>query len=113
MASLEITSITIRPFTTGDDKLKAFASIILNNAFIVKDLKVIDGNNGRFVAMPSRRGKDGVFRDVAHPLNQDVRDVIEKAVLEAYDKQAAEGFPQAAAYHDHDHPQEFGYAAQG
>lgn len=96
MDRLQLTGITIRPFTSGDEKLKAFASIILNNSFIVKDLKIIEGNTGRFVAMPSRRGKDGVFRDVAHPLNQETRDMIEQAVLEAYEKQAAEGFPQAA-----------------
>ncbi len=100
MNSLEISSITIRPFRGDDDKLRAFASIILNNAFIVKDLKVIEGNNGRFVAMPSRRGKDGIFRDVAHPLNQDMRDVLEKAVLAAYEEQSAAGFPDAAKYHE-------------
>ncbi len=93
MAPLEITSITIRPFPTGDEKLKAFASIILNDAFIIKDLKIIEGVNGRFVAMPSRRGKDGIFRDVAHPLNQDMREVVEKAVLAAYEEQKAAGFP--------------------
>lgn len=93
--TLRITGIAIRPFTTGDDKLKAFASIILNNAFIVKDLKIIEGHQGRFVAMPSRRGKDGIFRDVAHPLNQETRDIIEAIVLEAYERQAAAGFPLA------------------
>ena len=100
MSNIEITGITIRPFTGGDDKLKAFASIILNNAFIIKDLKIIEGNNGRFVAMPSRRGKDGVFRDVAHPLNQDTRDYVEKAILAAYEEQAAQGFPLADAHQE-------------
>jgi len=102
MDRLQLTGITIRPFTSGDEKLKAFASIIFNNAFIVKDLKIIEGNSGRFVAMPSRRGKDGVFRDVAHPLNQETRDMIEKAVLETYEKQAAEGFPEAAQAESYD-----------
>ncbi len=100
MGSLEITAITIRPFTAGDDKLKAFASIILNNAFIIKDLKIIEGTNGRFVAMPSRRGKDGVFRDVAHPLNQETREIIEGAVLAAYESQSAAGFPLANVSED-------------
>ena len=98
MTTLSVTGVTIRPFTSGDDKLKAFASIVLDNAFIVKDLKIIEGTTGRFVAMPSRRGKDGVFRDVAHPLNQETREVIEHAVLDAYEKQRAEGFPEAAHY---------------
>jgi len=100
MVSLEITGIAIRPFRGDDDKLKAFASIILNSCFIVKDLKVIEGNNGRFVAMPSRRGKDGVFRDVAHPLNQETRDFIERAVLKAYDEQREAGFPMAHEEHN-------------
>ena len=97
MALIEVTGVVIRPFSSGDDKLKAFASIILNNSFIVKDLKVIEGVNGRFVAMPSRRGKDGVFRDVAHPLNQETRELVEKIVLDAYQKQLEEGFQ-----HSHD-----------
>lgn len=92
MASIEVTSVTIRPFTSEDEKLKAFASIILNNCFVVKDLKVIEGNNGRFVAMPSRRGKDGIFHDIAHPLNQETRDTIEKTVLGAYEREERNGF---------------------
>jgi stage V sporulation protein G len=95
MGSLEITGIAIRPYSAGDDKLKAFASIVLNEAFIIKDLKIIEGNNGRFVAMPSRRGKDGVFRDVAHPLNQETRAWVERIVLAAYEKQLEAGFPDA------------------
>ena len=91
MAPLEITNVTVRPFASEDDKLRAFASIILNNAFVVKDLKVIEGNSGRFVAMPSRRGKDGIFHDIAHPLNQDMRDTIEKVVLEAYEREIVQG----------------------
>ena len=102
MGFVEITGVTIRPFSGGDDKLKAFASIILNNAFIIKDLKIIEGNNGRFVAMPSRRGKDGVFRDVAHPLNQETRDYVEKTVLAAYNEQEAQGFPHADV-DEHEH----------
>ena len=101
MGIIEITGVTIRPFSGGDDKLRAFASIILNNAFIIKDLKIIEGNNGRFVAMPSRRGKDGVFRDVAHPLNQETRDYVEKAVLAAYEEQSAAGFPHANLPDEH------------
>lgn len=91
MADLEVTSVTIRPFSSEDEKLRAFATIILNNAFVVKDLKVIEGNNGRFVAMPSRRGKNGVFHDIAHPLNQEIRAQIERVVLDAYEAEIAHG----------------------
>jgi stage V sporulation protein G len=93
MTQLEITSVTVRPFASDDDKLRAFASIILNHVFVVKDLKVIEGGAGRFVAMPSRRGKDGVFHDIAHPLNQETRDMIERTVLEAYEREMAKGTP--------------------
>jgi stage V sporulation protein G len=87
MAQLNITGVTIRPYSSEDDKLKAFASIIINDCFVVKDLKVIEGNNGRFIAMPSRRGKDGIFHDIAHPLNQETRNMIEQSVLRAYEEE--------------------------
>ena len=84
MAQLEITDVRVRLYTRADDKLKAFASITLNDCFIVSDLKVIDGNNGLFVAMPSRKRKDGQFRDIAHPLNSETRQLIEDRVLDLY-----------------------------
>jgi stage V sporulation protein G len=92
MSQLEITAVKVRPYEADDEKLKAFASIVFNNCFIVKDLKVIEGANGRFVAMPSRRGKDGLFRDIAHPLNQAMRDLIERVVLAAYEEELRRGF---------------------
>lgn len=70
-----------------DDHLKGFASIILNNVFAVCDLKIIQGHNKLFVAMPSRRRRDGTFHDVAHPICQHLRDHIETVVLAAYHKQ--------------------------
>ena len=100
MAELTITGVTIRPYTSEDDKLKAFASIIIDDAFVVKDLKVIEGNNGRFVAMPSRRGKDGVFHDIAHPLNQSVRDMIEAVVLKAYEEELSKPRDGEGDFHD-------------
>lgn len=84
MNGLEITDIRVRPYEHEDDKLKAFATITFNECFVVCDLKVIKGPNGFFVAMPSRKKRDGAFRDIAHPLNQECRDVIEKRVLEVY-----------------------------
>lgn len=85
MSNLSITNVTIRTFDSEDQKLKAFATIVINDAFVVKDLKIIEGTSGRFVAMPSRKGKDGHFHDIAHPLHQDMRDTIERHVLQAYD----------------------------
>lgn len=70
----------------GNDRLKAFASIILNEQFAVCDLKVIKGHTGLFVAMPSRRRRDGKFHDVAHPICADLRDLIEQCVLGEYQR---------------------------
>ena len=68
----------------NEEKLKAYITIILDNCFVVRDLKVISGATGLFVAMPSKRRKDGVYKDIAHPLNQQTRAVMEKRILEAY-----------------------------
>lgn len=72
--------VTIRP----DDRLKAFASVTFDNCFVVHGLKVIEGNNGLFVAMPSRRRSDGTYQDIAHPINNQMRAVIEEQVLGLY-----------------------------
>jgi stage V sporulation protein G len=80
----EITDCRVRPCAQADDKLRAFATITLNDAFVVCDLKVINGNEGIFVAMPSRRRRDGSFRDIAHPLNAETREYIERVVLQEY-----------------------------
>ncbi len=66
--------------------MRAVASVTFDNEFVVHDIKVIDGQNGLFVAMPSRKMGDGDFRDIAHPLASDVRNRIKDAIFEAYDK---------------------------
>jgi len=86
MAGLEVTEVRVRPFSKEDEKLKAFATITLNDCFIVSDLKIIKGKKGLFVAMPSRKMSDGTFRDIAHPLNNDTRGMIERRVLAAYEE---------------------------
>mgnify|MGYP000429180144 CR=1 FL=1 len=73
-----------------DKRLKAYATIVFDDCFIVRDLKIILGNGGGFfVSMPSRRFKEGTFRDIAHPLNAQTRNDIERAVLAEYEKCAA------------------------
>ena len=79
---MEITEVKV--FPVEEDKLKAYVTIVLDNCFVVRDLKVISGNAGLFVAMPSKRRKDGSFKDVAHPLNQETRANMEKLILDAY-----------------------------
>lgn len=79
---MDITEIKV--FPVDEDKLKAYITIVLDNCFVVRDLKIISGSGGLFVAMPSKRRKDGSFKDIAHPLNQSTREHMEKVILEAY-----------------------------
>lgn len=81
---MEVTNV--RVFPVEEDKLKAFVTITFDNCFIVRDLKIINGNKGLFVAMPSKKKKDGTFGEVAHPLNAETRAKIEEAVLSEYDQ---------------------------
>ena len=74
----------VRVFPVEEDKLKAYVTITFDNCFVIRDLKVIDGNKGLFVAMPSKKRKDGTYRDMAHPLNNETRHMIEARVLEEY-----------------------------
>lgn len=81
---MKITEIKV--FPVNEDRLKAYASITIEGCFVVRDLKIIKGHTGLFVAMPSKKRKDGQFKDIAHPLNQETRDEIEKAVFAEYEK---------------------------
>src|SRR5688572_11029568 len=86
---MEITEV--RVFPVEEDKLKAFASIVIDDAFVVSDIKIIDGKNGRFLSMPSTKRKNGTFRDIAHPLNNATRRMIEEKVFGRYDELRASG----------------------
>jgi stage V sporulation protein G len=81
----------VRVFPVHEDKLKAFASIVIDGAFVVSDIKIIDGRNGRFLSMPSARRKNGSYRDVAHPLNAQTRRLIEERVFRRYDELVLQG----------------------
>lgn len=83
MINMEITEIKV--FPVNEDRLKAYVTITLNDCFVIRDLKIISGHTGLFVAMPSKKRKDGQFRDIAHPLNQETREYVEKAVFQAYE----------------------------
>jgi stage V sporulation protein G len=85
---MEVTEV--RVFPVDEEKLKAYVTITIDNCFVVRDLKVINGNNGLFVAMPSKKRKDGTFRDTAHPLNNETREMIESKVLAEYERETAE-----------------------
>jgi len=81
---LEVTEVKIT--LMNEDKLKAFANITLDNEFVIRDLKVINGKERYFVSMPNKRRKDGVFQDIAHPITREMRQKIEEAVLNEYTK---------------------------
>jgi stage V sporulation protein G len=82
---VEITEVKI--FLVGEEKLKAFVSIVLDRCFMINDIKVIQGREGLFISMPSRRKKNGEFKDVAHPLNNDTRSWMEDRILREYEQQ--------------------------
>ena len=80
---MQVTEVNV--FPVNEEKLKAYVTITFDNCFVVRDLKIISGKDGLFVAMPSKKRKDGTFKDTAHPLNNETRDMIESAVLAAYE----------------------------
>ncbi len=76
----------VKVFPVKDDKLKAFVSIVLDDCFMVNDIKVIEGRDGRFISMPSRRKRNGKFKDIAHPLNSETRQMLEHKILGEYER---------------------------
>ncbi len=86
---MEITEITVT--LRNEEKLKAFVNVTFDNQFVVRGMKVIKGANGYFVSMPSRKMSDGSFRDIAHPINNDFRERVEKVILEEYHRKLEEG----------------------
>lgn len=82
---MEVTEVKV--FPVSEDKLKAYVTITLDNSFVVRDLKIIQGKTGYFVAMPSKKRKDGTYRDMAHPLNSETRQMIESKVLAEYERE--------------------------
>ena len=90
---MEITDVKVIP--VDDEKLKAFVSIVFDQCFVVTDIKIIHGPKGLFVSMPSKKRKDGTFKDIAHPLNNQMRQYLEDKVLSVYKQQVAQ--PAAAS----------------
>lgn len=90
---LNITEVTVMP-VRGDEILKAFVTIKISDCLIMRDVKVISGNTGLFVAMPAKRMKDGTFKDIVHPLDQATRHELESKVLIAYEETLRESAAQ-------------------
>ena len=80
---MNITDVQI--FPAHEEKLKAYATITIDDCFVIRDIKIIQGHAGLFVAMPAKKRKDGTFRDIAHPLNKETREMIEGQIIGAYE----------------------------
>ena len=89
---MKITSVNVRKIEKEGSRMKGIASVLLDDSFAVHDIRIIEGDNGLFIAMPSRKTAAGGYRDIAHPINTQTRDRIQSFVLEAYEK--AEAVPE-------------------
>lgn len=81
---MKITSVNVRKVEKEGSRMKGIASVLLDDSFAVHDIRIIEGDNGLFIAMPSRKTQTGGYRDIAHPINPEVRAMFEDAILEAY-----------------------------
>ncbi len=86
---MKITDVRVRKITK-EGKMKAIVSITIDNEFVVHDIKVIEGEKGLFIAMPSKKATDGEYRDIAHPINSETREGIQRIILESYEQALSE-----------------------
>lgn len=84
--NMKITSVNVRKIEKEGSRMKGIASVLLDDSFAVHDIRVIEGDNGLFIAMPSRKTAAGGYRDIAHPINPEVRAMFEEAIIDAYNK---------------------------
>ena len=89
LIAVQVTDVRIRKITK-EGKMKAIVSITLDDEFVIHDIKIIEGEKGMFIAMPSRRAGDGEYRDIAHPINSDTREKVQKMILDKYEALLAE-----------------------
>lgn len=95
----------VKVFLRESNQLKAFVNIVIDDAFIIRNIKVIEGENGLFVAMPSRRVSSGEYRDIAHPINTETRNMVERIIIEKY-KEVLQGALSAAEHTEEEKPEE-------
>ena len=84
---MQVTDVRVRR-VARDGKMKAVVSITIDNVFVIHDIKVIEGEKGLFIAMPSKKSADGEYRDIAHPINAETRGMLERIILEKYEESA-------------------------
>ena len=82
---MKITSVNVRKISKESSRMKGIASVLIDDSFAVHDIRIIEGDNGLFIAMPSRKTATGGYRDIAHPINPEVRTMFEEAIFEAYE----------------------------
>lgn len=87
--TMKITDVRVRIVKKDDSKLKAVASVTFDDCFVIHDIKIISGNEGTFIAMPSRKTNEGEYKDIAHPIRQDMRQELITAVTNAYEEELA------------------------
>ena len=87
---MEITNVRVRVVEKENSKMRGFASVTIDDQFVVHDIRILEGDNGLFLAMPSKQIAPGEYRDIAHPINQEVRTMFEKEILDAYEKSLTE-----------------------
>ena len=83
---MKITSVNVRKIEKEGSRMKGIASVLLDDSFAIRDIRIIEGDNGLFIAMPSRKTATGEYRDIAHPINHDVRKMFEDAIITEYNK---------------------------
>ncbi len=87
---MKITSVTVRKFEKDGNRMKGIATVVIDDAFAIHDIRIIEGDNGLFIAMPSRKTATGEYKDIAHPINTDVRNMFQNEILEEYNKPTEE-----------------------
>lgn len=86
VCDMQITSVNVKKYDKEESKMKGIASVLIDDCFVIRDIRIIEGTDGLFIAMPSRRKNDGEYQDVAHPINAETRKMFEDAIFEEYNK---------------------------
>ena len=91
---MKITSVNVRRIEKENSRMKGIASVLLDDSFAVHDIRIIEGDNGLFIAMPSRKTATGGYKDIAHPINPEIRSMFEEEILAEYEKQGEAVIPE-------------------
>lgn len=83
---MKITSVNVRKIEKENSRMKGMATVVIDEGFVVRDIRIIEGDKGLFIAMPSKKRPDGEYHDIAHPINQEVRSMFEEAIFKAYEE---------------------------